>query len=412
MNPTEKILVVDDEPLARENLRVFLEDIGYEVLEAGNGETGLRACGDERPDLVLLDISMPGKNGFEVCRELKTIPELREIPVIFLSGLMETRDKLEAFASGGVDYVGKPFRLEEVEARVRAHLEIRRQRRELEESHRDLESALRAAQMSNRKLIEVNERLRESEALKSHFIAHMRNEINDPLGSILGLAGEICDKTLPIEQIHDLAGLIRSEAFQLEFQLRNIFCAAELEAGEATLAITRVDVVSLLQDAAETFASRARVKDQKVVAETAEDASPFATDAGKLGIVLANLLANAIEFSPTGGRIDLRAFRKDEALVIQVEDQGAGLSEADRAQVFERFRQLETGHARPHKGQGLGLAVVKALVELLEGQVSVESQPGRGTKFTCLLPPQSELGVLDTSALDGNLFLFDEPHEL
>ena len=99
MNPTEKILVVDDEPLLRTNLRAFLEDIGFEVLEAGMGDAALELCARDRPDLVLLDINMPGKNGFEVCRSLKALPGLRETPVIFLSGLMETRDKLEAFAS-------------------------------------------------------------------------------------------------------------------------------------------------------------------------------------------------------------------------------------------------------------------------------------------------------------------------
>ena len=142
MNSAEMILVVDDEPLLRENLRAFLEDIGFHVLEAGQGETALELCTREHPDLVLLDINMPGKNGFEVCRDLKRLPGMEETPVIFLSGLMETRDKLEAFASGGVDYVGKPFHFEEVEARVRTHLELRRQRRQLEESHRNIQMAL------------------------------------------------------------------------------------------------------------------------------------------------------------------------------------------------------------------------------------------------------------------------------
>lgn len=412
MNPTEKILVVDDEPMARENLRAFLEDIGYEVLEASDGETGLAACIQEHPDLVLLDISMPGKNGFEVCRELKAMPEFRETPVLFLSGLMETRDKLEAFASGGVDYVNKPFRLEEVEARVRAHLQIQRQRRELEESHKSLQGALYDAQQANRKLIEVNERLRESEELKSHFIAHMRNEINDPLGSILGLAGEICEQDLPIEQIRVLTGLIKSEAFQLEFELRNIFCAAELEAGEAAPAITKADVASILQDTVKTFTDRSQAKAQTLVAHIAQGASPFATDAGKVSIILANLLANAIEFSPSGGRIELRALLQDGALVLEVEDHGSGLSETDKSVIFERFRQLDTGVARTHHGQGLGLAVVKALAELLGGQITIDSQLGRGTTFVCRLPQWSGTETLDISSLDGNLFIFDEPHEL
>lgn len=412
MNPLEKILVVDDEPLLRDNLRAFLEDIGFEVFEAGNGEAGLALCLQEHPDLVLLDVSMPGKNGFEICRELKAIPELRDIPVLFLSGLMETRDKLEAFASGGVDYVNKPFRLEEVEARIRTHLEIRRQRRQLEESHQHLQNALFETRQANTQLLGLNERLRQSEELKSHFIAHMRNEINDPLDSILGLAGEICDPGLSTEQSRTLASLIKREACQLNFKLWNIFCAAELEAGEASPAITKVDVDSILQDIAEDFACAVKEKGQTLAVQVAKEDSPFATDAGKLRIILANLLANAIEFSPKNGQIEIRALQLDGDLVIEVEDHGIGMSEADRSLIFERFRQLDTGYARAHRGQGLGLAVVKALADLLHGQISVDSEPGRGSKFVCRLPPWSESEDLDTSSLDGNLFIFDEPHEL
>lgn len=411
MNPTEKILVVDDEPLLRTNLRAFLEDIGFEVLEAGMGDVALEICVRDHPDLVLLDINMPGKNGFEVCRSLKAMPELRETPVIFLSGLMETRDKLEAFASGGVDYVGKPFHFEEVEARVRTHLELRRQRRQLEESQKDLQNALNDTRRANTKLIQVNERLRQSEGLKSHFIANMRNEINDPLGAIMGLAAEICDPATPEDAGRSLASQIKEEAFHLEFELRNIFCAGELEAGEASPAITKVDVGSVLRDAENAFMGGVRSKGQTLRVQVPEGCDPFPTDAGKLRIILANLLANAIEFTPRGGQIALRALQQPDQLVIEVEDQGLGLSESDRELIFERFRQLDVGPLRAHKGQGLGLSVVKALVELLEGHIEVESELGRGSKFICRLPLGNTAAELDTSSFDGNLFIFDGPRE-
>ena len=412
MNSAETILVVDDEPLLRENLRAFLEDIGFHVLEAGQGETALELCTREHPDLVLLDINMPGKNGFEVCRSLKRLPGMEETPVIFLSGLMETRDKLEAFGSGGVDYVGKPFHFEEVEARVRTHLELRRQRRQLEESHRNIQMALADARQANRQLIEVNERLRQSEALKTHFIANMRNEIHDPLGAILGLAGEICDERVPLSQCRTLATLIRREASHLEFELRNIFCAAELEAGEASPTITQVDLGSVLRDAIKDFAEAAQERAQTLRVLAAEGTETFPTDMGMVRIILANLVANAIEFSPHGECIDLRARVQGGELLLEVEDRGPGIRDADRSLIFERFRQLEGGHARAHRGQGLGLAVVKALAELLEGEIVVDSEPGRGSKFTCRLPPGTPAEGTETRAFDGNVFIFDEPREL
>ena len=412
MNLFEKILVVDDDALTRINLRAFLEELGLEVIEASQGEAVLELCLRDHPDLVLLDINLPGKSGFEVGRNLKERQELCEIPIIFLSGLADTRDKLEAFALGGVDYLIKPFHFKELEARIRTHLELRRQRRQLEESHRCLEDALAEARQANHLLIEVNERLRQSEALKSHFIANMRNEINDPLASILGLADEICDPRLPDEQGRVLANVIKMEAAHLEFELRNIFCAAELEAGEASPFITNVDVASVLRDVAEDFASAARRKEQTLIVHETKGSCPFATDAAKLQIILGNLLANAIEFSPKGSQTELWAQQQDSTLVIEVEDHGDGLSEADLSVIFERFRQLDAGHVRTHGGQGLGLAVVKALAELLGGQILVDSEPGRGSKFICRLPPGALAEDLGTSSFDGNTFIFDEPHEL
>jgi signal transduction histidine kinase len=412
MNLPEKILVVEDEPVTRMNIQAFLKGLGFEVIEASQGEAALESGLKHHPDLVLLDINLPGQSGFEVCRKLKAIPELQDTPVIFLSGLTETDNTLEAFAVGGLDYISKPFNFKELEARIRIHLEIQAQRRQLEHNHRKLQDALSDIRQVNHKLIEVNERLRLSEEVKSHFIANMRNEINDPLASILGLADEICDPRLPVERSRALANLIKTEAFQLEFELRNIFCAAELESGEASPSITKVDVDSMLQDAAMAFTGKAQEKAQTIDLQVAEGSSLFATDAGMLQIILGNLLANAIEFSPVGGRIELRAFPSEAALVIEVEDRGAGLREADKLLIFERFRQLDTGLARSHRGQGLGLAVVKALVELLEGQLSVDSQLGRGSKFVCRLPSHFRTEELDTSSLDGNLFIFDEPREL
>jgi signal transduction histidine kinase len=259
-----------------------------------------------------------------------------------------------------VDYLIKPFEFKEAEARVRTHLELRRQRRQLQESQQCLQDALAEARQANHLLIEVNERLRQSEELKSHFIAHMRNEINDPLDSILGLADGVCNLAIPIEQRGELASLLKTEASRLDFKLRNIFCAAELEAGEASPAITKVDLDSVLRNVAEAFTGELLAKAQTLTVEVAEESRVFNTDAGKLRIILANLLANAIEFSPKGCWITARAFRQEGTLILEVEDQGAGLSETDIAVIFERFRQLDAGPARAHKGEGLGLAVVKA----------------------------------------------------
>jgi len=159
------------------------------------------------------------------------------------------------------------------------------------------------------------------------------------------------------------------------------------------------------------FGQRLQAHGQKLVLDSPGSLGPLQSDAEKLRIILANLVANAVEFSPEGGRIELRAFRQGECLSFGVTDHGIGLSEAQQAVIFERFRQVDTGHDRKHRGLGLGLAVAKTLAELLEGEISVASEPGHGSTFTCRLPLQPQTGNPDAFAFDGNLFIFDEPSE-
>ena len=137
-----RVLIVDDEPLNLELLRQELEDLGHEVDEARSGEEALRRTGEHPPDVILLDIMMPGMDGFEVCRRLKATEGTRDVPVIFMTALSEIEDKITAFEAGGVDYVTKPFQVEEILARVGTHAELRRTRRELVERNRRLEKEI------------------------------------------------------------------------------------------------------------------------------------------------------------------------------------------------------------------------------------------------------------------------------
>ena len=404
----ETILIIDDEPLLRLNLRAVLEDFGYQVLEAPDGTEGLALCARHRPDLVLLDIRMPELDGFGVCAGLKANPALQKIPVIFLSGLLDAQDKVRAFRAGGVDYITKPFQDEEVRARVRTHLELRSQSRRLEENNERLNEALLATEHANRRLLEVNERLRLSEEVKGHFLANARNEINNPLSAILALGGELEGGPASVERSRAAGRAIAMEASALDFQLRNLFCAAELEAGEAIPTPASVDAASVVQDALEALRYRAEAKEVSFAFEPGPALAAFPTDAAKLRLIAANLIANAVEFSPRGETVHIRLDTGEDGLTLEVQDHGEGISHEDQALLFERFRQLRSGPGRPHQGQGLGLAVVKALVDLLGGSLRLASEPGRGSTFACTLPA-GEAG--DDSAADGNLFFFGGAEE-
>lgn len=406
MDKKEVILIVDDIP---ENLCVLGDMLGledYEVMVATNGAAALEnARKKPTPDLILLDIMMPDMDGYEVCRRLKARHETRMIPVIFLSALQASIDKVKAFQSGGVDYIIKPFQIEEVLARVRTHLEIRSQRQALEKTNDELRQALQVGGILNRKLIKINEKLRISELLKSRFLSTMRSQIQYPLGSIMDMASQIATNEPAMEKVEMLADRIRAEAFDLDFQIRNIFFAAELEAGDAEPVITPVDVRSILQNAIHAMSSSAHEQSLEICLEV--DNIPeafFKTDAEKLNHIILNLLSNAITFSPADSRIRIGFCIDAGGLTLTVEDEGPGIPEESRDAVFERFRQLEAKTSNPRKGHGLGLSVVKALLDLLGGQIQLSRGSKGGALFTVIIPRYIPPEEASDTSFDGTPF--------
>ena len=410
MNPNVTILIIDDEAPLRMNLRALLEDLGYQVEEASNGEAGLKRCAEVTPDLILLDVRMPGLDGFETCCRLKENAATAMVPVIFLSGVLEPQEKVKAFQVGGVDYVTKPYHFDEVEARVRTHLDLIQSHAALEQQNRTLLDLLQQTEVMNRKVIDMNERLRQSEALKGHFLSIMRNEINNPMNAILALSQEIEHDHVPPRRRSLVGSLIAAEASALDFQIRNLFFAAALEAGEAVPASTRVDAASVLRDVIDSLRYQARDKGVSVSLEPAEGIGMgFQTDAEMLRLVAANLLSNAIKFSPQGGPVRIRTRRSGPELTLVVEDEGPGFRPEDHAVLFDQFRQLGSGVSRVHQGQGLGLAVTRAIMDLLKGRVTAAARTGRGSVFTCVLPELAP--PAETESVDGNLFFFGNPEE-
>lgn len=275
--------------------------------------------------------------------------------------------------------------------------------------------SLRDLSVVNRKLVEMNRRLEESETLKSNFLSNIRNEINNPLNAIIGLAGQLAAMVKKPE-VSELVSLVFSEAFTLDFQLRNIFMAAELEAGEAEPNIEHVDVSSVVARVLDNFSIQALGKQVflRSVPEAVEAAEVlfFPTDAQMLQVILANLVANAIEYSAAGSEVLVRFGKEGDSLHLQVQDQGIGIAANDLSRIFDRFTQLDQGSTRAHHGHGLGLCVVRSLLDLLQGRIEANSTPGVGSLFGVTIPPapyDAEAGI--TLAEGGNLFLFDQMEE-
>lgn len=272
----------------------------------------------------------------------------------------------------------------------------------VEELQRRLEAkdkAYQALSAVTAKLEELNKKLVESEELKSSFLSNIRNEINNPLTSVLAMSELIItgDEMPEPETLKSIIGLIHKDAFDLNFQLRNIFAAAELEAGEAQPAFTNTDVDSVLSDCISSLGQRSAGKNVKIIFEIPQEmkGTPFRTDAEKLHRIFLNLLSNAIEYSNDGGEVQASVWADSGRLVLTVRDFGVGIDRKDQKAIFERFRQLESGATKHHAGHGLGLSIVKASVELLGGTINVESSTGKGALFTVTLPEAELSGAGD-----------------
>lgn len=265
----------------------------------------------------------------------------------------------------------------------------------------DLEEEIKYLRQS---LADVNERLTESEALKSHFISNIANEIVNPFTSVIALAENILEVDKENwKKVISMVSLIHSEVFNLDFQLKNIFAAAKIEAGEIIPDITLVDVNSLLNNLIKVFKYEARRKNLKIELslenKIADSPIYFKTDSEKLWLITANLLSNAIKFSYNDNKVTITSIRNEKVLKIIVTDFGQGISQANEKIIFDRFKQIDSGINSLNRGHGLGLSVNKAFLDLLGGKISHSSTLGKGTRFEVILPEaEAETSGISTDA--------------
>lgn len=260
---------------------------------------------------------------------------------------------------------------------------------ELKKRFHENKKSLYDLRVMTKKLNRLNEKLQESESLKSNFLSNIRNEMNDPLTSILGLSEQILSKKYKDNKtITTIAEMIHSEAFNLDFQLKNIFAAAEIEAGETLLDVSSVDVCALIKNTINFF--RYRIDEKNLTIQFLCDSSKkkpiFKTDSSKLSLVIANLLSNAIGFSKKNGKIKLKAGIHNGSLAISVKDFGKGIKKANQKNIFDRFKQLDSGFTKSHRGHGIGLSIVKSIVEILKGDITLSSERNMGSVFKVTVP--------------------------
>jgi two-component system sensor histidine kinase/response regulator len=346
------------------NLRLvgsILSDQRYEVLFAGSGDAALKSIAARPPDLVLLDLMMPGMDGLEVCKRLKSNPLTMDIPVIFLTAAHEVELAVKALDQGAVDFVTKPFNAPELLARVRTHVELKHTRDEL-----------------HRIIVEKNE-----------LMSAVAHDLKNPIGALRFSALLLRDPLPPDAHGELVDGLVETCDGMLSFiQERLERSARESHAG--TLKIQPIELDDVLTRIIQQNLPVASAKRSVIDLEMAAGI-PVAVlaDYHALCQVLDNLVSNALKFSPAGSRVKLTVEQSGEGapVLIGVNDEGPGLTAEDAAHLFEPYRRLS---ARPTAGEsstGLGLNIARLLTERMGGTIGYDSLPGRGARFWIRIKP-------------------------
>lgn len=357
------ILVVDDTPANLQMLADMLKRRGYRARPVPSGRLALLASKADPPDLILLDVNMPEMDGYDVCAELKKDPVLAAIPVLFISAYGEAVDKMRAFAAGGLDYITKPFHVEEVEARVAIHLQLRRQSRELETL-----------------LIKQ----RELEGMRDSMVHMIVHDLRAPLTAVFNYLDLVREQEAGFISPESMQNLdLAMKASRWMVQMVNVLLdASKIESGQMILRIMQCDVGDVISDAIDAIRSLA---DEKNVLWH-PDHVRAAIDRDAIARVIQNLVTNAVKLTPPGGDVHVSLQGRGESLRVEVADHGPGIAAEHHPKIFEKFGQLDTNVRQSIPSSGLGLYFCKLAVEAHGGRIGVDSEVGQGSTFWFELP--------------------------
>lgn len=452
-----EILIAEDSPTQAGKLKFLLEGRGYRARIAVNGRLALDAIRLRKPHLVLSDILMPELDGYGLCQAIKAQPELRDLPVILVTSLIDPEDIVRGLECGADNFIRKPYnddyllnRIEYVlmNRRLRdgqqdgngiavffngAHHHINAERRQIldllistyeqavmvneqlqarerQVNELNVRLAQHAAQLevTNREIAHQNLQLEQASRLKSEFLANMSHELRTPLNAVIGfseaLKGGLLGPLAPAQM--DAIGDVHESGKHLLSLINDILDLSKVEAGKMELELEPTEVQRLIQSTINVLREKASVG--QIQLQLQMEAVGWAmVDQRKMRQIIYNLVSNAIKFTPAKGSVVLRMCLMDAAdipatkivggemgaassvsrfLTIRVTDTGIGINESDCHRLFQPFVQLDSGLARKYEGTGLGLALVKQMVDLHGGIVTLSSEPGRGSEFTVWLP--------------------------
>ncbi|MDM8564931.1 response regulator [Candidatus Halobeggiatoa sp. HSG11] len=431
-----KILIVDDQASNLSVLHNCLQDANFEVLVAEDEATALEQVNYTMPDLILLDVLMPGIGGFETCRRLKQNEATQDIPIIFISAKTDSVNKIKGLEIGAVDYISKPFQADEVVARVNKHLTINNLQKQLEAKNQELLQAKEKAEATNQtlrlaknelqqyqehleklveertvELVQAKEEAESANRLKNEFLANTGHEIRTPLNLIIG-SSYLLDQQLTDKEHKNYLCSIQTASEKLLTLINNILDLSKIEVERLKLHYKSVNLRFFFIELQQFLKFDITKKNIDFIVEIPEKL-PLALvlDKSRLKQVLSNLVNNAIKFTKSGYiklcAKTVRINNKQVDLIIAVEDSGIGIPIDQQSVIFESFRQLDGRSTRRYGGTGLGLTITKHLVEIMNGHITVTSFPGKGSRFEITLR-KVEITTAESIVKSDNILEFND----
>lgn len=363
------ILIVDDQPRNLQLLGNALFRNGYDVAMAGSGSEALEIIDDSPPDLVLLDVMMPGMDGLEVCRRIKAMEELKDLAVIFVTAKTQKEDLLEGFDAGAVDYITKPIQIAEVLARVHSQVSLKIARDELRKSNNALSKVIGNQQK---------------------FLSLLSHDVRAPLYGVDHLLQDCLDdpEGNSKEEILEMIQLCKNSSGQLIQFFEDVLTWAKNEV-EGRLEEPKLFSVEEAVHSVIALLNSLMVRKNIKPAIFLEPNLTLLAPENSFQTVLRNLLSNAIKYSKQGEEIEIKATKVEDNVCVLVRDHGVGMSPEQIKGLFDAGKRQTTLGTNKEKGFGMGLVLCESLVKGMGGDISVESAKGEGTVFTVLLPAQN-----------------------
>jgi len=367
----ERVLVVDDSPQNRLVATGHLESAGYEVVSVGSGEDALALLANEKVDLIVLDVLMPGMGGFECCRRIRQTPAIAEIPVLFLTALGDREATAPALEAGGDDLLPKPFHRSELMLRARALIRQRKTTAELKQ-------ALRV-------LAEHNETLRRIQHDKRRISELIVHDLKGPISSVVGNA-ELLKLQLTGEQ-SEMASDILVAAHQLDRTAKDLLDLSRAEEGELEPELESFSMSELAAEVASSMRGMARWTNNAFEVDVRTER--VTADRELLRRLLQNLVHNAVKHAPEGSAVRIEASVDADGLLLKVLDKGPGVPPEEVEHIFERFVTLDDDPTRSGS-HGLGLAFCRLAAEAHGGHIWFEEREGHGAAFCVRIPQPTQ----------------------